>query len=798
MSAMTALATALTERYRIERELGAGGMATVYLAEDIKHQRKVALKVFRPELAAVLGAERFLKEIQVTAKLQHPHILSLFDSGAADGFLYYVMPYVEGESLRQRLDREKMFSLQDAVQIATQVASALEYAHRHGVVHRDIKPENILLHEGEAMLADFGIALAVQEAGGDRITQTGLSLGTPQYMSPEQATGERDIDARSDIYSLGAVTYEMLAGAPPLAGPSARAIIAKLLTEKPASLRVFRDSVSTGLDSAVLRALAKTSADRFANVKEFSAALKASASSISAPAPTPVRQTTKVRRRRIVAIATMLTAVVTVVVTRPRWNARDASHQPTAPGVQSVAVLPFAVRNSEGDEFLGDGIAETLIYALGKVPGMKVAAQTSSFTFKGKNVDLKTIGDQLGVASVLTGSLQRAAGRLRITVRLENVADHRELWTERFDSDLKDVFALQDSIGRAVVNRLQANRQIGSATVVDVGTRNVEAYQDYLQGRALWGQRGEGVRRGLAFFERAVTRDSNYALAWTGVADTYALLNVYGEMAADRAVPNAKRAVERALALDSTLAAAHATRGLLFQTYDYDWNKAERELRRSVELDPNYVIGHYWYGNLLASALNRVSDGIVQTRQATALDPLSPHAANLLAETLARFGGEDAVIEAHRAVSLAPTWTNYRILGWAFRKSGHLREAIAGYDSALALSPGNPWLLYPRGALLSEAGDTTAAERAYRDVLAAAEAGRAQTLMVALAAAWAGRDDEALRLLEKARATHDALVGYPQGNWWPTRLTADSRFVAFWTRLGVSPPLPFPPINRQR
>ena len=452
MSATTAIATALTGRYRIERELGAGGMATVYLAEDLKHQRRVALKVFLPELSAMLGAERFLKGIQVTAKLQHPHILSLFESGDADGFLYYVMPYVEGESLRQRLDREKMLSLQDAVQIATQVASALEYAHRRGVVHRDIKPENILLHEGEAMLADFGIALAVQEAGGDRITQTGLSLGTPQYMSPEQATGERDVDSRSDIYSLAAVTYEMLAGVPPLAGPSARAIIAKLLTEKPASLRLFRDSVSLALDTAVLRALGKAPVDRFANVKEFSVALNAGAAALPAPTLAPVARPTTTGRRRIVAIATLLTAVATVVVTRPRWNTREASRQPMAGGVQSVAVLPFVVRNAEGDEFLGDGIAETLIYALGKVPGMKVAAQTSSFTFKGKNVDLKTIGDKLGVASVLTGSLQRAAGRLRITVRLENVADHRELWTERFDSDVKDVFALQDSIGRAVVS----------------------------------------------------------------------------------------------------------------------------------------------------------------------------------------------------------------------------------------------------------------------------------------------------------------------------------------------------------
>jgi tRNA A-37 threonylcarbamoyl transferase component Bud32 len=257
------LAAALADRYTIERELGQGGMATVYLAHDIKHDRKVALKVLKPELAAVLGAERFVQEIKTTAALQHPHILPLFDSGQAGGFLYYVMPYIEGETLRSKLDREKQLGIEEAVRITTDVADALDYAHRHGVIHRDIKPENILLHDGRPMLADFGIALAVKEAGGNRLTETGLSLGTPQYMSPEQATGDRQLDARSDVYSLGAVLYEMLAGEPPVTGPNAQAMIAKLLTERPTRLQVVRDTVTGGIDAAVAKALAKTPADRF-------------------------------------------------------------------------------------------------------------------------------------------------------------------------------------------------------------------------------------------------------------------------------------------------------------------------------------------------------------------------------------------------------------------------------------------------------------------------------------------------------------------------------------------------------
>ncbi|HUK64916.1 MAG TPA: serine/threonine-protein kinase, partial [Dongiaceae bacterium] len=268
------LSSALADRYRVERELGAGGMATVYLANDLRHDRPVALKVLRAELAAVIGADRFLTEIKTTANLQHPHILPLFDSGSADGFLYYVMPYVEGESLRDRLSREKQLPVDEALRVATEVASALDYAHRHGVVHRDIKPENILLHEGQALVADFGIALAVSTAGGKRMTETGMSLGTPHYMSPEQAMGEREITPKSDVYALGCVLYEMLLGEPPFTGPTAQAVVAKVMTEKPGPIVARRDRVPAHVEDAVFTALEKLPADRFATAAEFAAALE--------------------------------------------------------------------------------------------------------------------------------------------------------------------------------------------------------------------------------------------------------------------------------------------------------------------------------------------------------------------------------------------------------------------------------------------------------------------------------------------------------------------------------------------
>ena len=337
MSDSTLAAAALDDRYVIEREIGAGGMATFYLARDRKLDRDVALKVLRPELGAVLGAERFLAEIRFSARLDHPHILKLLDSGEANGLLYCVLPYVRGESLRDTLDREHRLGIEDALKVTRQIASALDYAHREGLVHRDIKPENILLQEGEALLADFGIALAVKEAGGNRLTQTGLSLGTPQYMSPEQATGDRGIDARSDVYSLAAVLYEMLAGEPPVSGGSVQSIIAKLMTETPTRLRVLRDSVTPELDAAVARALSKTPADRFATAGEFVRAAQATGTT------GPIASVSPLTRRRLLigGFATAALAGMIWFGTRPRTSA--AMERPAVLGPKTQLTTTGAV-----------------------------------------------------------------------------------------------------------------------------------------------------------------------------------------------------------------------------------------------------------------------------------------------------------------------------------------------------------------------------------------------------------------------------------------------------------------------
>ena len=350
------LSAALADRYAIERELGAGGMATVYLAQDIKHERDVAIKLLHPDLGAALGGERFLSEIRTTARLQHPHILPLLDSGEADGLLYYVMPLVTGETLRARLERERQLPIADAVRIAGEVASALDYAHRQGVIHRDIKPENILLHEGQALVADFGIALAVQSAGGSRMTQTGLSLGTPQYMSPEQAMGEKQIDARSDIYALAAVTYEMLAGDAPFTGGSVQAIVAKIMTEKPTSLHTLRDTVPEHVEDAVLAGLAKLPADRFASAAEFAEALNGGHSTRAMPRGQRTERMASGPGRRIAVAAVMLglAGLAAWGWLRPR----------ATPGAGNAAKVDIVLPDSALVEFIGEataGVGQTAI-----------------------------------------------------------------------------------------------------------------------------------------------------------------------------------------------------------------------------------------------------------------------------------------------------------------------------------------------------------------------------------------------------------------------------------------------------
>ncbi|HSR92992.1 MAG TPA: protein kinase, partial [Gemmatimonadales bacterium] len=410
---LSRLTTALSARYAIEREIGQGGMATVYLADDLKHRRKVAIKVLRPELGMLLGAERFTREIEVVAGLTHPHILPLYDSGdvplehdeGAQRLLFYVMPYVRGESLRHKLLREKQLTVDDAMRIIRQVASALDYAHASGLIHRDIKPENILLNEGQAMVTDFGIALDAAALPEKRLTRSGVMVGTPSYMSPEQAAGERMLDGRSDIYGLGVMLYEMLAGEAPFTGPTAQAVIAKRFTDPAPSIRRLRPAVPASVDETIKKALANVPADRFSSG------------------------------------AAMVEALTAPVIAKS----------------PSVAVLPFLNYSADPEnEFFADGITEDVIAQLGKIRSLKVISHTSLMPFKKRELSLKEIGARLNAGTLLEGSIRRAGNRVRIVAQLVDAETDRQLWAETYDRDLTDIFAIQSDVALRIAGALEA------------------------------------------------------------------------------------------------------------------------------------------------------------------------------------------------------------------------------------------------------------------------------------------------------------------------------------------------------
>jgi serine/threonine-protein kinase len=618
---LSALTAALASRYRIERELGQGGMATVYLAEDVRHRRQVALKVLKPDLAHALGAERFLREIETTAALHHPHILPLYDSGESGGFLYYVMPYVEGESLRDRLTREKQLPIDDALQIAREVSDALSYAHSRGVVHRDIKPENIMLEGGHAMVADFGIARAVRAAGNESLTQTGTSIGTPAYMSPEQAAGSADVDGRSDLYSLGCVVYEMLAGQAPFTGPTIESIVHQHMLAEPRPITQIRPAVPPAIAGVLQRALAKNPADRFSPVAQFADALRTG----TAPAPTPTDRTPRTNRVRWAAVAGVAIGIVAMAATAAIYATRGRAAAPA--DTPSIAVLPLADLSGGTNEYLADGIAETLISALSAVPGLQVAARTSAFSFKGKNQDVRSIGQALGVATVLEGSVQRAGDRLRVTAELINAKDGFHIWSKTFDRSVADVFAVQDEVARAVVSALQV-KLVGdtAARVVDQGTTSVEAYNAYLQGLFFWNKRTPAdLLRAEQFFTQAIAADSGFAKAWAGLASTYVLFHPseydIKQYTPDESLRLTEQAARHALALDDRSAEAYvalayglAHRGRLAEAAD--------AFQRAIAIDPRYPTARQWYTGTLAMT-GKIPEGLEQILAAQRLDPLS-------------------------------------------------------------------------------------------------------------------------------------------------------------------------------
>jgi len=605
----------------------------VYLAQDLRHERRVAIKVMHPWLGELIGTERFHREIRILAQLQHPHILPLHDSGEAVGRLYYVMPFIEGESLRERLQRDGQLSLEDASRIVREVADALAYAHHRGVIHRDIKPENILLAArpeagaggGHALVADFGIARVTSPAGAETLTQAGLAMGTPAYMSPEQTAATSTIDGRADTYALGCVLYEMLSGHPPFMGRTSQEILARHNLDPVPPLRTIRPDLPESVERAVRKAMAKSPADRFPAVSGFSAALSVVSSSPRSRL-----------RWRLGGLAAAVVLAAGYFLSQTALRADRAAIPGDA--ARSIAVLSFRnVGDDPTNEAFSDGVAEELTTALGQVEGLSVTARTSAFSFKGKALPVPEIGRKLRVEYVVGGGVQRADRRRRVNVQLTEVRTGRELWSGHFEHDVFDsnVFVVQDSIAHSIIRelRLKLPGAPGDAAARRP-TENPEAYSLYQQGRYFFEKRDPAsLRRAQEFFERAIALDTGYAKAYAGLSDAYSHSSVFGYAAPDLVFPRAKAAAARALALDSASVEAHTSQAFISLFYDWNWEEAGRHFDRALALDARYSPAHLfraWY----FVALDRAEEAVAEARRAVDLDPFSLVANGRLASML--------------------------------------------------------------------------------------------------------------------------------------------------------------------
>src|SRR5687767_9545982 len=659
------LRDALEQTYSIDRELGRGGMATVYLAQDRKHERVVALKVLHPDLAASLGPDRFLREIKLAARLNHPHILPLFDSGDANGLLYYVMPYVEGESLRERLDRDQHLPIDEAIHHGRAMASALDYAHRQGIVHRDMKPENVMLYEGEAMVMDFGIAKAVSAAGSETLTQTGMMIGTPAYVSPEQAAGETNLDGKSDQYSLACVVYEMITGERPFSGATPQAIMAKRFTEVPKPLRSVRSTVPESVEKAVSRAMSTDASGRYSTTAQFGQAL--ASGNLATPTNT----------------ATLPAQVVSAA--------------------KSVAVLPFANMSADPEnEYFTDGMAEEIINALSKIQSLRVASRTSAFAFKGKNEDIGEIGRKLKVSTVLEGSVRKMGSKLRITAQLVNVADGYHLWSERYDREMEDVFAIQDDISQAIVKALRVILSEGEKKQIEKArAENVQAYDYYLRGRQYFHHfRRKSLEYARQMFNKAIEIDPEYARAYAGVADACSLLYTYFD-AREFNLRQADTASSKALELQPELAEAHVARGLAV-ALSKRFDEANAEFEKALRLDPKQFEAAYWYARTRLTQ-GDFEEAVKLFERAAAMRPEDYQTPGFLAQVLTNLGRQEEAEVAYRRqtrliekhLELNPDDPRACILGAiAYATLKDTERSTFFANRAVAADPDDPMLLY--------------------------------------------------------------------------------------------------------
>jgi eukaryotic-like serine/threonine-protein kinase len=761
-------------------------MATVYLAQDLKHPRQVALKVLRPEVGGALGADRFLREIELVSRLQHPHILGLLDSGSAGDTLYYVMPYIDGESLRHRLGRESQLPVEEAITLAREVAAALGYAHGRGIIHRDIKPENILLCAGHALVADFGIAKALDAAGGEKLTETGLSLGTPHYMSPEQASATRSLDGRSDIYALGCVLYEMLAGAPPFTGPSAQSILARHLVDPVPSLHTVRGTVPAGIEWAITKAMAKVPADRFATAADFAAAL-------AHPERVPVRLARPPRLRRTILVGGAVAGLVTIAALLGiRDPGRAFPRSGSSRQIQSLAVLPLEDLSRDSTQaFFADGMTDQLITDLAQIRALRLISRSSVMRYRGGGKSAPEIARELHVDAVVTGTVQRSGDKVRIAAQLIPEATGQVMWAKGYDGELSDILSLQARIAQSIADEIKIEVRADERARFS-GARQVDpdAHEAYLKGRYYWNKRTpENLKKAVGYFQQAIDIDPTYPLAYAGVADCYAVLGSWevGAMAPRDAFPKAKAAARKALEIDSSLGEAHASLAFALHNYDWDWDGAEREFKRALQLNPSYATGHHWYSHFL-TGMGRAEASHAEAVRALELDPLDMITNIHLGWHYLYAGQSDEAIRQFRIpLEMDSTWMgSHFYLGWAYTHRGNFTDAIAELQTAVKLLNRAPWGLTMLGYAYAKAGKRAEARQIIAELAEKARERYVSSYEIAVIYVGLGENDRAYQWFDKAYDERSGWLPYLEVEPRLAPLRSDPRFRELVRRVGLA------------